>query len=190
MEDIDKLVCPICGEPTRVYMGNARKDRLCAKHANEFKAGKIVQCEKCNAWKAIDESCKCEEKKVFTELPTEGFDKCIGCGVETDGYAFCKECWKKYSNDEKLQMLNGGKIENNNANENIKEKDVQDEKNISVSINGNNKSKCIICGKETDGLLFCPSCYYKYKDKELLFKITNCSNVELLDADYEGRYTC
>lgn len=35
------LVCPICGAPTRVYMGNARKDRLCGKHADELKAGKI-----------------------------------------------------------------------------------------------------------------------------------------------------
>lgn len=29
----DELKCPICGNPTRVYMGNARKDGLCAKHA-------------------------------------------------------------------------------------------------------------------------------------------------------------
>jgi len=38
----EKLVCPICGAPTRVYMGNARKDRLCGKHADELKAGKLV----------------------------------------------------------------------------------------------------------------------------------------------------
>ncbi|MBQ8146361.1 MAG: hypothetical protein IJX99_05330 [Clostridia bacterium] len=31
MENKD-LVCPICGEPTNVYYGNARKDRLCYKH--------------------------------------------------------------------------------------------------------------------------------------------------------------
>ena len=37
----EELKCPICGEPTRVYMGNARKDKLCAKHADELKAGKI-----------------------------------------------------------------------------------------------------------------------------------------------------
>ena len=38
----EELKCPICGQPTRVYMGNARKDRLCAKHAHELKAGRIV----------------------------------------------------------------------------------------------------------------------------------------------------
>ena len=59
-----------------------------------------------------------------------------------------------------------------------------------IIINENNKSKCIICGKKTDGLLFCPKCYKEYHTRELLFRITQCSNVELLDADYEGRYVC
>ena len=36
-----ELKCPICGQPTRIYMGNARKDLLCAKHAEALKAGKI-----------------------------------------------------------------------------------------------------------------------------------------------------
>lgn len=35
------LICPICGERTRVYMGHARNDRLCGKHADQLKAGKI-----------------------------------------------------------------------------------------------------------------------------------------------------
>ncbi len=65
----------------------------------------------------------------------------------------------------------------------------QEENNV-VIINEQNKSKCITCGKKTDGLLFCSTCFHKYKDKELLFKITACSNVELLDENYEGRYTC
>ena len=41
-----KLLCPICGQPTRVYMGNARKDLLCGKHAEALKAGKIDVNEK------------------------------------------------------------------------------------------------------------------------------------------------
>ena len=59
-----------------------------------------------------------------------------------------------------------------------------------VTIDYNNKSKCITCGKPTDGLLFCGQCYKKYKDKELLFRIKKCSEVELLDESYEGLYTC
>ncbi len=67
---------------------------------------------------------------------------------------------------------------------------IVEETNQTITVDSNNKSKCITCGKQTDGLLFCTSCYHKYKNKELLFKITNCTSVELLDADYEGRYTC
>ena len=37
----EELKCPICGSPTRVYMGHARKDRLCGNHADMLKAGKI-----------------------------------------------------------------------------------------------------------------------------------------------------
>ena len=64
------------------------------------------------------------------------------------------------------------------------------EQNKVVVINEQNKHKCITCGKPVDGLLFCSSCYRQYKNKELYFKISNCSNVELLDENYEGRYTC
>lgn len=37
-----ELVCPICGEPTNIYMGKARKDRLCRKHGMMKNAGEIV----------------------------------------------------------------------------------------------------------------------------------------------------
>lgn len=71
------------------------------------------------------------------------------------------------------------------------EKQINEEQiNNVVVINNESKSRCITCGKKTDGLLFCSNCYHKYQNKELLFKITNCSNVELLDESYEGRYTC
>ena len=93
-----------------------------------------------------------------------------------------------------LDILNNKKtILNNeitNDNKTNEEDFTNEEINNVVTIDSDNKSKCITCGKQTDGLLFCSNCYRKYKDKELLFKITNCSNVELLDESYEGRYTC
>ena len=36
----EKMVCPICGEPTSSYMGHYRKDRLCKKHATALKTAK------------------------------------------------------------------------------------------------------------------------------------------------------
>lgn len=126
----EELKCPICGEKTRIYMGNARKDRLCGQHADMLK----------------NEEIKLNNKNI---------------------YVFVK----------------------NNKPVKQEEKQETNQKNI-ITINENNKSRCITCGKNTDGLLFCSQCYHKYKNKELLFKITNCSNVELLDEDYEGKYTC
>lgn len=174
--------CPICGEPTSSYMGRERKDRLCRKHAAEFKDGKIVQCEKCGSWHLVGKSCDCSLK--YKELPTEGFKECILCGTPTNGYAFCKDCWQQYSTEELVELLN------NNVKKKSKKLPTTVKTNDFVVVNDNSKSKCITCGRQTDGLLFCSSCYYKYKDKDLLFKITNCTNIELLDADYEGRYTC
>lgn len=63
MEEKEKLVCPICGEPTSVYMGNARKDRLCRRHAKELKDGLIEKCPDCGKWHKTDEICSCKKGK-------------------------------------------------------------------------------------------------------------------------------
>lgn len=191
----EQMICPICGEITSSYMGHYRKDKLCKKHAAEFKNGKIVQCDNCGNWHGVDEPCICG-KFYFTELPTDGFDRCVVCDANTNGYAFCKKCFKNYTESEMLEILNKIntrqiKSTENKFNSIVSENNVNyDEQNNIVLIDHNNKAKCITCGKQTDGLLFCSTCYHKYKNKELLFKITNCTNVELLDYDYEGRYTC
>ena len=50
--------------------------------------------------------------------------------------------------------------------------------------------KCITCGYETDGKLFCKKCYAKYCGKEILIKIKNCKEIVPLDDFYEGYYEC
>lgn len=120
----EKLLCPICGQPTRVYMGNARKDKLCGKHADELKKGELLIDEKGN-------------------------------------YA------------------------------NVKNKEVSNEVKEDKKNDGDRIIKCIACGKETKpGFFFCSNCYQKYKNKELLVKIKNCIDIEILDESYEGHYVC
>lgn len=122
---------------------------------------------------------------------------CQICGENSGIYPLCKKHLEMKSNGEVVKNEETGKwefskefLKKNNI-VNTKEKNFNEiETNSNVTINKENKSKCITCGRETDGLLFCGSCYHKYKDKELLVKITNCSNVELIDENYEGRYTC
>ena len=46
----DKHLCPICGKPTSVWYGNARKDGLCREHAQMLKEGKLtLQTKNANA---------------------------------------------------------------------------------------------------------------------------------------------
>ena len=86
----EKLVCPICGEPTRVYMGNARKDRLCGKHADMLKAGELVLDEK---------GCFVNPKETKSESPKEITTSdlmCIICGEPSNGKHFCLKCYHQY----------------------------------------------------------------------------------------------
>ena len=98
---MENLVCPVCGEATRVYMGNARKDRLCGKHADMLKAGDLMQCPDCQAWNNTGETCTCKipKKTVVNELPKEETKSeliCLTCDNPSNGKHFCYDCYKKY----------------------------------------------------------------------------------------------
>lgn len=87
----EKPTCPICGDPTRVYMGNARKDKLCGKHADELKAGKIELCPDCNTWHNANEPCRCKTPINKNEELT-----CLICNNPSNGKHFCFDCYRKY----------------------------------------------------------------------------------------------
>lgn len=132
----NELKCPICGQPTSVYMGNARKDRLCIKHAKELKNGEIMLNDE-----GIFVNAKTGELLTTTKKQP----------VKTEE-------------------------------QNTKSEDYSDNAII---------VKCIACGKETrNGNLFCGFCYHKYKEKQLLVKITKCKEIEIMDESYEGVYKC
>lgn len=100
---MSEKTCPICGEPTNVYMGKTRKDGLCHKHAMQANKGEIIQCFLCNEWHNADEACKCSTKKnskkqnfeLIDESTTEDLT-CIVCGNISNGKHFCYDCYKKY----------------------------------------------------------------------------------------------
>lgn len=172
-----KKTCAICGKPSGMYP-------LCTNCFKLKDEGKIVKCEICGTWHYVNQPCNCK----YTELPTKGFQKCIICGAPTNGYAFCKTCWNEYDDIELLQILNNYQEKESDAQTSVDNSNK--EQNPVITINEKNKAKCITCGRQTDGLLFCSSCYSKYKSKELYFKITNCTSIELLDENYEGNITC
>ncbi|MBE6630900.1 MAG: hypothetical protein E7624_08650 [Ruminococcaceae bacterium] len=90
----EKLVCPICGEPTRVYMGNARKDRLCGKHADMLKAGDLILSAdgKYTVKGEPKPEPKAEPVAATSDLT------CIICGEPSNGKHFCVSCYHEYKN--------------------------------------------------------------------------------------------
>ena len=105
---MSEKLCPICENPTRFYMGNYRKDGLCAKHAEELKAGKIILDENglfrdAKTNKVLNKDYiepKKNTKKVEEKIPSEA--KCIACGRKVNpGFLFCSDCYHKYV-DKKL----------------------------------------------------------------------------------------
>lgn len=98
---MEELKCPICGKPTRIYMGNARKDKLCGYHADLLKSGEITVDDK-GLFRDKDHKVLnanyVEEEKTQESIVV----KCIACGRETfNGNLFCAPCYFKYK-DKKL----------------------------------------------------------------------------------------
>lgn len=88
----DEKKCPICGEPTNVYMGKARKDGLCRKHGMQANKGEIEQCPDCGKWNQAFAHCDCKKEKNI-----KVHTNCLFCGNETEnGNLFCKEHYFKY----------------------------------------------------------------------------------------------
>ena len=164
----------------------------CKKHLEQIKTGEIYKDED-GKWKEKNKKIELNDmKREFTVLPKTGFDKCLVCGNKTNGPAFCLDCYRENTNSDLLDILNS-KYSNKKENVidvNEDNDDSFDKENEVVVIDNENKSKCITCGRKTDGLLFCGSCYHKYKNKELYFKIVKCTDIELLDSNYEGQYVC
>lgn len=91
----DELKCPICGNPTYIYFGNPRKDRLCQKHGKELHDGLIEQCPDCGKWHETGKNCDCKQQKNPDKQQNTEIT-CLICGQPSNEKHFCYDCWKKY----------------------------------------------------------------------------------------------
>ena len=146
--------CVICGKPSGMYP-------LCTYHNKLKDEGEVIKCDYCGTWHMAAERCKCGK---YSDLPLKGFSKCIICGEPTKGYAFCRDCYNDYSDDELIEILNGER-----------------KPRIRIIYEGTSDLTCLICGNPSKGKHFCLECYNKYKDKSIDVRITNCNSVEILD---------
>lgn len=97
----NELKCPICGEPTRVYMGNARKDKLCGKHADMLKAGEIEYDSllgiyyDSNGYEIDTIYNKADKKEQNNKNNLEIKNQCTICGTNSNGKEVCTDCYKE-----------------------------------------------------------------------------------------------
>lgn len=129
---------------------------------------------------------------------------CAICGKSSGMYPLCTSCFR---------LRDAGKIEKCEScgtwhytdkpckcpqeAKNIK-KEIDEQPEIEVDIDKEHSmtielkaGTCIVCQDPTEeNQFFCKNCYYKFKNKNLLIKIGKCKTAELLDASYEGLYTC
>lgn len=115
------------------------------------------------------------QKNNFTELPTGGFNKCVACGAETTGYAFCKKCFSNYTEEKMLEMLNKSSKEN-----------VEFGESAAIERQRQEDGKCIVCGEDAPNGSLCRDCYYEMLDYKDTFD-KNAKVFELKDYYFNLR---
>ena len=92
----NELKCPICGNKTRMYYGNPRKDGLCGEHADMLKDNIIYyNC-------LTDEYCYTDTKEPIKANKNESQkteSECIICGFDSKGKEVCRDCYKEIMNE-------------------------------------------------------------------------------------------
>lgn len=95
MSEHQKLVCPICGEPTRVWYGNARKDGLCGKHADMLKAEEIF-LDQYGKWReSATQNVLTQAKENDMNSVSREDTVCVICGNPSNGKMQCKNCYSE-----------------------------------------------------------------------------------------------
>lgn len=119
---------------------------------------------------------------------------CQVCGKPSGFFPLCKECNSLKDKGKVTKCEDCGKwyIKNEGCKCHASKKENKlPTPCISQTASNLEENACILCKNPTNnGFLFCKDCYYKYKNKTLLLKITNCTEIEMLDESYEGIYTC
>ncbi len=170
----EKLVCPICGEPTYSKFGKYRSDGLCAYHGKLAYNGEIEQCPICGEWHPSDKECECMEEDYEGNT-----SECLICGNNSYGYLLCKSCYYKYKDQKILIELT--------VNQDMETKLVNP-KNFSLNIQSS--INCIACGQPSNGEHFCRSCFNKYKNREIEIHFKNCLESYISNKYCNQKYVC
>ena len=117
---------------------------------------------------------------------------CAICGKPSGMYPLCKDCFKLRDNGEVVQCPDCKTWHLTKNPCECKKKQTDDKpKKIDEERQKINTSSCILCGKESNGYLFCKECFHNYSNKTITVSITNCSTFEIIDEYGNRKYkTC
>jgi hypothetical protein len=81
--------CPICGKPTRIYMGHQRKDGLCGYHADLLNKGTILFIDGKYIYAGSGHPVIWGGNQPVDETSTSNSSNCIICGQPSNGRPLC-----------------------------------------------------------------------------------------------------
>ena len=154
-------ICPICGEPTSIYMGKARKDGLCKVHAKKLKNGELFF----NGEKYIENPIVKNIKNTTNEIKNKEEIRTI------------KNPFSKNTSNIEKNIKKEDKIESNED-----YNDFTEQKENKCLLCDNDSGKYLFCKK-------CYSQYHG-KTLLLKITCDQNQKLELLNESYEGVYTC
>ena len=131
-----------------------------------------MKCKRCGKYSG--EYTLCKECYLSEEENT-----CEICGNNSGKYPLCKTCYnkvKEYAEENYLDY----------AEEDYDEDEFDDDYDLY------SPGECIICNEEKadPDFIFCPDCYRKYRNKELILSIINAREIKVLESRYYNRYKC
>lgn len=116
---------------------------------------------------------------------------CQVCGKYSGFFPICKECNKLKDEGKVIKCPDCGAWHYADTPCKCKsEASENDNKLKKATDSGTDELSCIICGQPSNGKHFCRMCYFKYKDRAVDLRITNCTKTEILDEYGNLQYKC
>lgn len=116
---------------------------------------------------------------------------CQVCGKYSGYFPICKECNKLKDEGKVVKCPDCGTWHYADTPCKCEESKKVDEKKKDDSVvKSDAELTCIVCGQPSNGKHFCRACYFKYKDRSVDLRITNCTKTEILDEYGNLQYKC
>ena len=106
---------------------------------------------------------------------------CQVCGKYSGFFPLCKDCNKLKDEGKVVKCPDCGMWHYADKPCVCKTDEATQTRPSEVGVRDSEELTCIICGQPSNGKHFCKACYFKYKDRSVDIRITNCTKTQMLD---------